>query len=65
MTDWDKETPSQCAERAARRAIEAISRVGTMSTDISALADRIEALEASNRDLTTVLETVLGILENS
>ncbi len=61
--NWEQETVSECAERAARRAIEAISRVGTLNTDFASLGDRVTALEASNRDLMSILGEVLGMLE--
>ena len=53
--DWENEPPSMVAERAARRAIEAISRVGTLTTDVAALAARVEALEQANAQLLAAL----------
>lgn len=44
MIDWEKETPVQVSERAARRAIEAISRVGTLNTDVVELTARVDGL---------------------
>lgn len=63
MIDWDKETPSQCAERAARRAIDAISRVGTLNTDVAALTDRVEALEHANGQLLAALVELADDIE--
>lgn len=59
MIDFEKESLASVSERAARRAIEAISRVGTLNTDVAALVKRIEALEEQNRDLD---ETLTGLI---
>lgn len=50
-TDFEHETTSQVAERAARRAIEAISRVGTLNTDVDTLREENAALRARLDDL--------------
>jgi hypothetical protein len=48
------------AERAARRAIEAISRTGTLTTDITVLNERITALEGLCDTLLTIIKTITG-----
>lgn len=50
-TDFEHETTSQVAECAARRAIEAISRVGTLNTDVDTLRAENAALRARLDDL--------------
>jgi hypothetical protein len=53
--DWDNEPASMVAERAARRAIEAMSVAGTLRTDVEALTARIDALEALCADLIEII----------
>lgn len=61
--DWESLTDREHNIRAANRAVEAISRVGTLNDDVRGLNARIDALEASNRDLGEVLAAVLGMME--
>jgi len=55
MIDWENETPSMVAERAARRAIESISRCATLNTDVTALTERVDALEGLCADLVEII----------
>ena len=61
--DWESLTDREHNIRAANRAIEAISRVGALHSDMRAVEARISALEASQRDLSEVLEAVLAMIE--
>lgn len=66
-TDFENETVSQVSERAARRAIEAISRVGTLNRDVEDLKAENAALRARLDDLEadkTVNEARLTELQN-
>lgn len=60
MTDWDNEPTAMVAERAARRAIEAISRCGTIGTDVEALTARVDAVEALCADLIEIIAAITG-----
>lgn len=59
MINYEKETTAQVAESAARRAIEAISRVGTINTDVGALTERVASLEATIELLIDEIEKLL------
>lgn len=61
--DWETETVSQCAQRAARRAIEAISRVGTLTRDLAIANDRIASLEARAEETEIALGVLLAMIE--
>ncbi len=60
MTDWDNEPVAMVAERAARRAIQAMSVAGTIRKDVEALTGRIDVLEALCRDLVEIIATMAG-----
>ena len=60
MIDWDNEPTIMVAERAARRAIEAISVAGTLRTDVEALTGRVDALESLCRDLVEIIAAIAG-----
>lgn len=61
--DWENEPPSMVAERAARRAIEAISRVGTLTSDLASAKEEIEHLKAKIDDLQSILVEALTLIE--
>ena len=61
--DWSNETTAQCANRASNRAIEAISRVGTLTSDLQAANNRIATLEASQAGLQAAAEAMLLMIE--
>ncbi len=61
--DWESLSDREHNIRAANRAVEAISRVATLNTDLAHANARIAALEAAQRDLSDVLEAVLGMIE--
>lgn len=63
ISDWKSETVNQCAERAARRAIEAVSRVGTLTSDLAGANARIAALEARAVEFDALLGALLGMIE--
>lgn len=55
--DWDRLSDREHSIRAANRAVEAISRVGTLNSDLSALVDRVATIEET---LALVVEHVLS-----
>ncbi len=61
--DFEGLSERQHATMAANRAVEAISRVGTLTTDLRDAEARIAAVEASQRDLSEVLAAVLAMIE--
>lgn len=61
--DWETETVSQTAQRAARRAIEAISRVGTLTADLATANARIDALEAQAQGFDALLGAMLAEID--
>lgn len=61
--DFEGLSEREHVTRAANRAVEAISRVGTLTSDLRAANARIAALEAQGRDLGEVLEAVLAMIE--
>lgn len=62
---WETETVPQCAQRAARRAMEAISRVGTLTRDLDMANDRIAVLEARAEETDALLGVLLAMIEGS
>lgn len=64
-SDFEGLSEREHAIRAANRAVEAISRVGTLTTDLRASEARIAALEASQRDLSDILGEVLAMIEGN
>lgn len=63
--DFEALSDREHANRAANRAVEAISRVGTMQTDLRGHEARIAALEAQGRDLGDILGEVLAMIEGN
>lgn len=53
--DWSNETIAQEAGRASRRAIEAISRVATLNSDLNALSATVGDLSASLEAMATII----------
>lgn len=61
--DFEGLSERQHATMAANRAVEAISRAGTLTTELREAEARIAAVEAQGRDLAEVLEAVLAMIE--
>lgn len=61
--DWDSLTDREHSVRAANRAVEAISRVATLTDDLRKAQGEIDALRASQADLSDVLGEVLALLD--
>ncbi|MCB4862557.1 hypothetical protein K7W03_23480 [Sphingobium sp. PNB] len=61
--DFDSLTDREHSIRASNRAVEAISRVATLQSDLDDAQERIAQLEDNQRSLATVLEAVLAMLD--
>lgn len=62
--DFDNLTDREHSIRASNRAVEAISRVATLQSDLGDAQERIAQLEENQRSLATVLEAVLTMLDD-
>ncbi|MDD1452671.1 hypothetical protein NHF48_019840 [Sphingomonas sp. H160509] len=60
---WDAATVGRTAAAAERRSTEAMHRNATFAADLRSVRDRIDELEASNRDLADVLAALLRMID--
>lgn len=63
--EWENLSDRDHSVRAAQRAVEAISRVATLTTDLGAAEARIASLEASVDELRGIVMEVLGLMDSS